>query len=92
MALGTVAPEPQRWFGQVASAVLVILILWWFFRMHRAPMQLMERRACERAYQDARTAAETLAVDARPPMPSIPSQRQVSGTLTCGALRKAGRL
>ncbi len=82
-------PEPERWFGQVASAVLVIVILWWFFRMHRTPMQLMERRACERLYHDARTAAETLAIDARRPMPS---QRPDSLTLTCGALRNAGRL
>lgn len=82
-------PEPQRWFGQLTSAVLVIVILWWFFRTHRTPMQLMERRACQRAYDDARTAADTLAIDARSP---IPSQRPDSLTLTCGALRKAGRL
>ncbi len=82
-------PEPERWFGQLASAVLVIVILWWFFRMHRTPMQLMERRACQRAYEDARTAAETLAIDASPP---IPSGRQDSLTITCGSLRKAGRL
>jgi hypothetical protein len=84
-----VRPEPERWFGQLASAVLVIVILWLFFRVHRTPMQLIERRACERLYQDARTAAETLAIDARPPMPS---QRPDSVTLPCGALRKAGRL
>jgi hypothetical protein len=84
-----VRPEPERWFGQLTSAVLVIVILWFFFRLHRTPMQLMERRACQRAYADARTAAETLAIDARPP---IASQRPDSLTLTCGALRSAGRL
>ena len=82
-------PEPQRLFGQQTSAVLVIVILWWFFRMYGTPRSVMEQRACQRAYEDARTAADTLAVDARPP---VPAQRPDSLTLTCGALRKAGRL
>lgn len=83
------APEPQRWGGQLASAVLVILVLWWMFQVFRSPTQIIARRACEHAYRDARTAAETLAIDARPP---IPTGRPDSLTHTCGALRKAGRL
>ncbi len=71
------------------NVLIAIVVFLWFLQMRRAPMQLIERRACEHFYQDARTAAETLAIDARPP---VPSQRPDTLTLTCGALRRAGRL
>jgi len=81
--------KARPWIGQLISVLVAIVVFLWFIQMRRAPMQLIERRACEHFYQDARTAAETLAIDGRPP---IPAQRPDTLTLTCGALRKAGRL
>lgn len=81
--------KPRPWLGQITSVLVAIVVFLWFLQMRRAPMQLIERRACEHLYDDARTAAETLAVDARPP---IESQRRDTVALTCGALRRAGRL
>jgi hypothetical protein len=82
-------PKGPTWKGELITVLLALVVFFWFIQMRRAPMQLMERRVCERAYEDARTVAETLAIDARPPMES--PRRDTTAT-TCGALRKAGRL
>jgi hypothetical protein len=77
------------WRGELVTVLVAIVVFLWFIQMRRAPMQLMERRICERRYEDALTAAETLAVDAGSPMES---QVRDSVAVPCGALRKAGRL
>jgi len=87
--MGDPARKPRRWIGQVVNVLIAIVVFLWFLQMRRAPMQLMERRACEHFYEDARTAAETLAIDARPP---IESQRPDTLAVNCGTLRKARRL
>jgi len=90
VAVTGASPRKSRpWIGQLINVLVAIIVFLWFIQMRRAPMQLMERRACERFYEDARTAAETLAIDARPP---IASQHLDTLTVTCGALRRAGRL
>jgi hypothetical protein len=65
---------------------MVALILW-FVQMRKAPTNLLQRRDCERAYADARSAADTATVDQRRPVLG-----QSSDTVTCGAFRRAGRL
>ena len=82
----------RPWVRQLINVLLAIVVLVWFLQMRRTPMRLMERRVCEHLYADARTAAETLAVDARPPMASQRPYAADRAVLTCGALRKAGRL
>jgi hypothetical protein len=77
---------------QLVTVLLAIIVFVWFLQMRRTPMRLMERRVCEHRYADARAAAETLEVDARPPMESQRPRAADSVALTCGALRKAGRL
>ena len=89
MTTGRSDGKARPWLGQIATVLVAIVVFLWFIQMRKAPLQLIERRACEHAYQDARTAAETLAIDARPP---IESQRRDSAVVTCGALRRAGRL
>jgi hypothetical protein len=64
----------------------VALILW-FVQMRKAPTNLLQRRDCERAYEQARTASDTATVDQRRPLLG-----QSTDTLTCGALRRTGRL
>ena len=79
----------ERLVGQIITVLVVIIVFLWFLQARSAPMQLLERRACENAYREARTAADTLTVDARNP---IERQPPSTTTATCGALRKAGRL
>jgi hypothetical protein len=82
-------PNGERpWIGRIATVLVAIVAFLWFIQMRTAPGQLLERRACERAYSEARTAAETLAVDARDPL----QQSRETSALTCGSLRRAGRL
>ncbi len=78
----------ERLVGQIITVLVVIVVFLWFLQARSAPMQVLERRACENAYREARTAADTLTVDARNPIEGRPTR---SGA-TCGALRKAGRL
>ena len=82
----------RPWVRQLINVVLAIVVLIWFLQMRRTPMRLMERRVCEHRYADARTAAETLEVDARPPIESQRPYTTDTAALTCGALRKSGRL
>lgn len=79
----------EKMMGQIITVLVVIVVFLWFLQMRSAPMQLLERRACENSYREARTAAETLTVDARNPIERQPSS---TTSATCGALRKAGRL
>jgi len=79
----------ERLVGQIITVLVVIVVFLWFLQARSAPMQLLERRDCENAYREARTPAETLAVDARNP---IGRQAPSTAATTCGALRKAGRL
>ena len=72
--------------GQVVTVLVAIVVFYWFVQMRSAPRQVLERRACENAYLEARTAAETLAVDARHPLQ--PQRRDTAG-VTCGAMRRA---
>lgn len=62
-------------------------LILWFVQMRKAPTNLLQRRDCERAYADARTASDTATVDQRRPVLG-----QSTDTLTCGAFRRAGRL
>ena len=84
--------QSRPWVRQLINVLLAIVVFVWFLQMRRTPMRLMERRVCEHLYADARTAADTLAIDARPPMESQRPHTPDSAALTCGALRKAGRL
>ena len=79
----------HSWIGELVTILAVIVVFFWFLQARKAPMQLMERRACERAYAEARTVAETLAVDSQYPFGTQPRDTM---TVTCGTLRKAGRL
>ena len=79
----------ERLVGQIITVLVVILVFLWFLQARSAPMQILERRACENAYREARTAADTLTVDARN---TIGRQPPNTVGATCGALRKAGRL
>ncbi len=83
------ASSAERLMGQTMAALVVILVFLWFLQARSAPLQLLERRACENAYRGARTAAETLRVDARTPFDRQPPNPAAA---TCGAFRKAGRL
>jgi len=79
----------ERLVGQIITALVVILVFLWFLQARSAPMQLLERRGCENAYRAARTAADTLTIDARNAIERHPPS---STAVTCGALRKDGRL
>ena len=87
--LGTPARKPSTWTGQIIAIFVVLAVLLWFVQMRRAPMQLLERRDCQRAYEAARTAADSAIVDARQPLDASRSDR---GAVTCGELRRTGRL
>lgn len=79
----------RSWTGQIVGVFIVLVIVLWFIQMRRAPLQLLERRDCENAYKAARTAADTALVDARQPLDATRTDRHA---VTCGELRKAGRL
>lgn len=74
---------------KIVGVFIVLVIALWFIQMRRAPMQLLERRDCESAYQSARTPADTALVDARQPLDATRTDRLA---VTCGEWRKAGRL
>lgn len=76
------------WVGQIGGIIVVLAIIFWFIQIRQAPMSLLKQRDCDRAYADARTAAESALVDRRRP---ILARSQVD-TLTCGSLRKSGQL
>jgi hypothetical protein len=59
------SPNERTWTGQIVAILAVIAAILWFVQMRRAPMQLLERRDCQRAYAAARTLADSAAVDAR---------------------------
>jgi len=84
-----VAAQQRTWTGQIVGVFIVLVIVIWFIQMRRAPMNLLERRDCENAYRAARTAADSSAVDARQPLEATRADRHA---VTCGELRKAGRL
>ena len=79
----------EKWIGQLLVILLVGMVFYWVVEVRTGPMQVLERRACQNAYREARTAAETLAIDGQK---TIGPQRPNAGAATCGALRKAGRL
>ena len=82
-------PNRSSWTGQIVALFAVLAVLLWFIQMRRAPMQLLERRDCQHAYAAAKTAADSLLVDARQPLDANRTDR---GAVTCGELRKMGRL
>ena len=82
-------PRRSGWTGQIVAVFVVLAVLLWFIQMRRAPMQLLERRDCQRAYAAAQTPADTAAVDTRQPLNANRTDR---GAVTCGELRKMGRL
>jgi hypothetical protein len=84
-----VAAQQRTWTGQIIGVFIVLVIVIWFIQMRRAPMNLVERRDCESAYRAARTAADSAVVDARQPLDAT---RTGPHALTCGELRKTGRL
>ena len=80
----------NTWTGQIVGVFVVLAVILWFIQMRKAaPMQLLERRDCQKAYASVRTAAESAAVDLRQP---LGADRPDSLAQTCGDLRKAGRL
>ena len=81
------ARNPSGWIGQLGGIIVVVALILWFVQMRKAPTNLLQRRDCERAYADARTAADTATVDQRRPVLG-----QSSDTITCGTFRRAGRL
>jgi hypothetical protein len=74
---------------KIVGVFVVLVIALWFIQMRRAPIQLLERRDCEAAYRSALTRADTALVDARQPLDAT---RTDPHAVTCGELRKAGRL
>lgn len=80
---------PEGRTGQIVGVFIVLVIALWFIQMRRAPLQLLERRDCEAAYKSARTPADTALVDKRQPLDRT---RTDPHAVTCGELRKAGRL
>jgi hypothetical protein len=76
--------RPRTWSGQIVGLLVALAVIVWFIQMRRAPTQLLEKRDCQRAYAEARTAAETLAVDARQPLGAA---RPDSVAVTCKSLR-----
>jgi hypothetical protein len=76
------------WLGQIGGIIVVLAIIFWFIQMRQAPLSLLKRRDCERAYADAHSAAESALVDRRHP---LLGGSQVD-TLTCGGLRRSGWL
>ena len=81
------ARKPSGWIGQLGGIIVIVALILWFVQMRKAPTNLLQRRDCERAYADARTAADTATVDQRRPVLG-----QSSDTITCGTFRRAGRL
>lgn len=77
------------WIGQALIVLGALTALLWFLQVRRAPVQLLERRDCENAYAAARTHVDTLAVDARQPLGATSAD---SLAVTCGSLRRSGRL
>ena len=75
------------WAGQLGALIVIVALILWFVQMRKAPTNLLQRRDCERAYADARSAVDTATVDRRRPVLG-----QSSDTVTCGAFRRAGRL
>jgi hypothetical protein len=82
-------PPRRAAAGHIVTLLIAIAVVLWFIQARRAPTQLLERRDCENAYAAARTPADTLAVDARQPLGAT---RTDSLAVTCGSLRKTGRL
>jgi len=66
----------------------VLALIFWFVQMRKAPTNLLQRRDCERAYEEAPTASDSAVVDQRHPV--IGQSRR--DTLTCGSFRRAGQL
>lgn len=75
------------WASQLGAIFVIVALILWFVQMRKAPTNLLQRRDCERAYADARTASDTATVDQRRPVLG-----QSNDTLTCGAFRRASRL
>jgi hypothetical protein len=83
------SPKRSSWSGHIVTLFVMLAVLLWFVQMRRAPMRLLEQRDCQNAYAGAKTAAESLAVDTRQPLDAGRADR---GAVTCGELRRAGRL
>ena len=81
------ATSRGAWAGQLWGITVIAALILWFVQMRKAPSNLLQRRDCERAYAEARTAADTAMVDQRRPILG-----QSTDTLTCGSFRRAGRL
>ncbi len=82
-------PQRSSWSGQIITLLVVLAVLLWFVQARRAPLQLLERRDCQNAYAAAKTQADSALVDARQPLGGNRTDR---GAVTCGELRKMGRL
>ena len=70
---------------QLLAVLVAVVVILWYIQARRTPLKLLERRDCENAYAAARTAPDTLAVDARQP---LGAHRTDSLAATCGALRR----
>ncbi len=66
----------------------MLALILWFVQMRKAPTNLLQRRDCQRGYEEAHTASDSAVVDQRHPV--IGQSR--GDTLTCGTFRRAGEL
>lgn len=81
---------PATLLAQLAAVAAALLIVYWFLQVRSIPGTVLSQRECERAYQAARTPADTQQVDAREP---VMQRRERAGpAVNCGTLRRAGRL
>jgi hypothetical protein len=81
------ARKPSAWASQLGGIIVIVALIVWFVQMRKAPTNLLQRRDCERAYAEARTASDSAMVDQRRPILG-----QSTDTLTCGTFRKSGQL
>jgi hypothetical protein len=72
-------------FMRIAIPLLVVFAFVWALQLGKAPRNLMARRDCENRYAQARSAAETLAVDRQAPVIQPGSRDTVQAT--CGSIR-----
>ena len=78
----------SAWAGQIGGVIVVLALIFWFVQMRKAPTDLLQRRDCERGYEESHTASDSAVVDQRHPV--IGQSR--GDTLTCGTFRRGGQL
>lgn len=72
--------KPRSLFIRIAIPLLIVFAFVWALQLGKAPRHVMARRDCENRYAQARTAAETLAVDRQAPVMQARSRDTVPKT------------